>query len=77
MVVLGTIDLTRSFTDPDGDALCYVIHNAGTTLGNDTETWATAELGRTPGVPGCDGAKLTLTMALPIHGSGTTRVLRC
>lgn len=62
--------VARKFRDPDGDELCYEIvgANADGTIdvGNGNgEVWATAELGRTPGVPGCNGADLTIEMVLP------------
>ena len=61
-----SFSLGRKFTDPEGDHLCYEIVTASTTLGDDTETWAEAELGRQPGqAASCRGADLTIDMLLP------------
>ena len=61
-----SISLGRKFTDPEGDHLCYEIVTASTTLGNTTETWAEAELGRQPGqAASCRGSELTIDMLLP------------
>ena len=59
-----SINLGRKFTDPEGDHLCYEIMSS--TLGDGTETWAEAELGRQPGqAASCRGAELTVDMLLP------------
>lgn len=56
----------RKFTDPEGDHLCYEIVSGSTTLGNDTETWAKADLGRQAGqADSCKGPVLTIDMLLP------------
>ena len=60
-----SISLGRKFTDPEGDHLCYEI-SQHSTLGDGTETWAEAELGRQPGqAASCRGADLTIDMLLP------------
>lgn len=59
-----SINLNRKFTDPEGDHLCYEIMSS--TLGDGTETWAEAELGRQPGqAASCRGSNLTIDMLLP------------
>ena len=61
-----TFSLSRKFSDPEGDHLCYEIVTGSTTLGDGTETWAKAELGRQPGqAASCRGPELTIDMLLP------------
>ncbi len=59
-----SISLGRKFTDPEGDHLCYEI--SASTLGDGTETWAKASLGRQAGqAESCRGPDLTIEMLLP------------
>lgn len=59
-----SFNFNRKFTDPEGDHLCYEIMSS--TLGDGTETWAEAELGRQPGqAASCRGSTLTIDMLLP------------
>lgn len=59
-----SISLGRKFSDPEGDDLCYEIMSS--TLGDGTETWAEAELGRQAGqAVSCRGSDLSIDMLLP------------
>ena len=63
-----SISLSRKFTDPEGDHLCYEIVTASSTYGDGDEKWIDAELGRQAGLPGtstCLGYDLTVNMILP------------
>lgn len=59
-----SISLSRKFSDPEGDDLCYEISSS--TLGEGDEIWAEAELGRQAGqAASCRGPELSIDMLLP------------